>query len=178
VIRTRVGYAGGTTADPTYRSLGDHSEAIQIDYDPNQISFEELLDLFWESHNPTSRPFSQQYASLILYHDEEQERAAVQSRDQKAARLGGQIFTEIRPLTRFYLAEDYHQKYWLRQNSRLMEAFNAIYPGAADFVNSTAIARANGYAGGNLTLTDLVVILDELDLPPEQRQKLEEAISN
>lgn len=178
MIRTRVGYAGGTTADPTYRSLGDHSEAIQIDYDPNQISFEELLDLFWESHNPTSRPFSQQYASLILYHDEEQERAAVQSRDQKAARLGGQIFTEIRPLTRFYLAEDYHQKYWLRQNSRLMEAFNAIYPGAADFVNSTAIARANGYAGGNLTLTDLVVILDELDLPPEQRQKLEEAISN
>lgn len=178
MIRTRVGYAGGTTADPTYRSLGDHSEAIQIDYDPGQISYEELLEVFWNSHSPTSRPFSQQYASIILYHDEEQERAAIQSRDQETDRRGEQVFTEIRPLARFYLAEDYHQKYWLQQASGLMEAFSTIYPNSADFVNSTAVARANGYAGGNISLADFQAALDGLDLSPEMQKKLREAVSN
>jgi methionine-S-sulfoxide reductase len=172
-----VGYAGGTTADPTYRSIGDHSETIQIDYDPSRISYEELLEVFWDSHNSTSRPFSRQYASIILYHDEEQEQMAVQSRDQEAARRGEQIFTEIRPLNRFYLAEDYHQKYWLQQASEPMAAFRAVYPESADFVNSTAAARVNGYVGGNGSLASLQMALDELDLPPELQEMLLEAVS-
>ena len=68
MIRTRVGYAGGTTNNPTYRALGDHAETIQVDYDPTQISYEELLEAFWTSHSPTSRPWSRQYASIIFYH--------------------------------------------------------------------------------------------------------------
>ena len=171
-MRTRVGYAGGTTADPTYRSLGDHSETIQVDYDPGLISYEELLQVFWDSHSPTSRPYSQQYASVILFHDEEQERVATQSKEEESARRGEQMFTDIRPFSRFYLAEDYHQKYWLQQAPDLMEQFRTIYPDPADFVNSTAAARVNGYAGGNSTLAELQTALEGLDLPSEVQQKL------
>jgi peptide-methionine (S)-S-oxide reductase len=162
-----VGYAGGSTPDPTYRSIGDHSETIQIDYDPSQISYEDLLAVFWESHSPTSRPFSQQYASVILFHDQEQERLASQSKEQEAAKLGRQVFTEIRPFTEFYLAEDYHQKYWLQQAPDIMERLRVIYPDSADFVNSTAAARLNGFVGGNATLEELRASFDGLDLPPE-----------
>ncbi len=178
MVRTRVGYAGGAKPDPTYRSLGDHSETIQIDYDPAIISYEELLAVFWDSHSPTSRPFSQQYASIIFFHDEEQERLATQSKDQEPARRGEQVFTEIRPFTEFYLAEDYHQKYWLQQAPDLMEQFRTIYLDPADFVNSTAAARMNGYAGGNATAADLQPALAELDLSSEVQKKLLEIVSS
>ncbi len=173
-----MGYAGGTKADPTYRSLGDHSETIQIDYDPAIISYEELLAVFWNSHSPTSRPFSQQYASIIFYHDEEQEQLATQSRAQESARRGEQVFTEIRPFSEFYLAEDYHQKYWLQQAPDLMEQFRTIYPDTADFFNSTAAARMNGYAGGNSTAADLQSALAESGLSTEAQKKLLEIVSN
>ena len=106
MIRTRVGYAGGTMKNPTYHNLGDHTETIQIDYDPTQISYEELLDVFWDSHNPTSRPWSRQYMSIVFYHDEEQKRSAIETRDREGSRREGVIFTEIVPASQFYLAED------------------------------------------------------------------------
>lgn len=71
MIRTRVGYAGGSKENPTYYSLGDHSETIQIDYDPTQISYGQLLEVFWNSHNPTYEPWSRQYMSIIFYHSED-----------------------------------------------------------------------------------------------------------
>ena len=80
VIRTRVGYTGGTTVDPTYHDLGDHSETIQIDYDPTQVSYQALLDVFWNSHNPTTRSWSRQYASAVFYHSDEQKKLAMESR--------------------------------------------------------------------------------------------------
>jgi peptide-methionine (S)-S-oxide reductase len=176
-MRTRVGYAGGTKTAPTYRSLGDHSETIQIDYDPGQVSYEELLDLFWSSHGPTSRPWSQQYASVIFYHNEEQKRQAVETRDREAAKHDGQIYTEVVPFSEFYLAEDYHQKYRLQQVSELAKEFQTIYPDDEDFVNSTAAARVNGYVGGHGTLATLQAELDSLGLSPEAGQKLLEILS-
>jgi peptide-methionine (S)-S-oxide reductase len=177
VVRTRVGYAGGTKENPTYYSLGDHSETIQIDYDPTQISYEELLAVFWESHSPTGRPWSQQYASIIFYHDEEQRRLAMETRDGEASRLGQELYTEIAPFSRFYLAEDYHQKYRLQQVPELADAFRAIYPDAEDFVNSTAAARVNGYLAGYGTLEALQAEFDDLALSPEAKQKLLEIVS-
>lgn len=178
VVRTRVGYAGGTRQAPTYRSLGDHSETIQIDYDPAIVSYEELLEVFWASHSPTSRPFSQQYASAIFFHTEEQGRLATQSKEQEAAGQGKQLYTEIRPASEFYLAEDYHQKYWLQQAPDLMEEFQTIYPDASDFVNSTTAARMNGFVGGNATLPELKAALDETDLSSAARERLLEIASN
>jgi peptide-methionine (S)-S-oxide reductase len=172
VIRTRVGYAGGTMKDPTYHNLGNHSETIQIDYDPKQISYEELLQVFWDSHYPASRPWSRQYASIIFYHDEEQKRLATESREREATMYEGPIYTEIVPLTEFYLAEGYHQKYQLRSVPLLLEEFSAIYPDEADLVNSTAVTRANGYVGGNGTLDNLQAEIDKLGLSTKAKEYL------
>jgi methionine-S-sulfoxide reductase len=172
VVRTRVGYAGGTTENPTYYQLGDHAEAIQIDYDPTQISYEELLDVFWASHNPAGPASSRQYTSIIFYHNDEQKRLAVETKDREAARRGGQIYTEIVSASEFYLAEDYHQKYRLRQVRDLASEFNAIYQNDDDFVNSTAAARVNGYLGGHGALATLQAEIDDLGLSPAGRQKL------
>jgi peptide-methionine (S)-S-oxide reductase len=172
VIRTRVGYAGGTTKSPTYYNLGDHTETIQIDYDPAQISYAELLDVFWDSHSPTSRPWSRQYMSIVFYHDEEQRRLATETRDREEARRGRAIFTEIVPASQFYLAEDYHQKYRLRQVPEVEQVFRGMYPNNDDFVNSTAAARVNGHLGGYGTFEALETELESLDLSPEAEKKL------
>ena len=105
-MRTRVGYAGGTTASPTYRSIGDHSEAIQIDYDPEVLSYADLLDIFWSSHSCTVQPYSRQYASIVFYHDEEQRNLAIETRAAQEQALGRTVLTEIKLFESFYLAED------------------------------------------------------------------------
>ena len=83
MVRTRVGYAGGLKENPSYYGLGDHSETIQIDYAPTRISYQELLDVFWSSHNPQQRPWSTQYKSMILYHTDEQKRLAMETEHSK-----------------------------------------------------------------------------------------------
>jgi peptide-methionine (S)-S-oxide reductase len=155
VVRTRVGYAGGTTESPTYYNLGDHTETIQIDYDPTQISYEQLLEIYWDSHNPTVRPWSRQYMSIVFYHNNEQRELAMETKQSEEDSLGRQVYTEIIPFTEFYLAEDYHQKYYLQQSPELIEELAAIYPNFADFIDSTAVARINGYAGGHVTFQEL-----------------------
>jgi peptide-methionine (S)-S-oxide reductase len=172
VIRTRVGYTGGTTQDPTYRDLGDHSEAIQIDYDPTQITYQELLDVFWYSHNPTARAWSRQYASFIFYHSDEQKEIAIEAKERQAAKRGKEIVTEIVPASEFYLAEAYHQKYQLRRDGDLLAEFIAIYPDVADFVASTAAARVNGYLGGHGSLDALEDELGDLGLSPAASERL------
>lgn len=150
VVRTRVGYAGGLKRNPTYHDLGDHTETVQIDFDPTAIGYRQLLDVFWGSHNPCGRAYSRQYMSIVFYHDDEQKKAAEDTRRrQEAAR--GKIHTEIRPYDTFTYAEDYHQKYYL-QNSPSMEAFRALAP--SEFVASTAAARMNGVAGGHGSAED------------------------
>jgi peptide-methionine (S)-S-oxide reductase len=173
VIRTRVGYSGGAKKNPTYHDLGDHSETIQIDFDPAQISYEKLLDIFWKAHDPTSRSWSSQYRAALFFHNEEQKRAAYQSRDREAARIKGKIQTEVLPATDFYPAEDYHQKYYLRQDFVLGTEFRMTFPSERDFVNSTAAARVNGYLGGYGTPSALKEEIDQLGLSEAGRKKLQ-----
>ncbi len=155
MIRTRVGYAGGTTADPTYHDLGDHTESVQIDFDPEVISFEELLTIFWASHDPTTNSRSRQYRNVLFVHSEEQRGAAEASRSALALELGKWIETPIEPAGVFTRAEDYHQKYYLRHAGIVYEELAARYPEDRDLVDSTAAARLNGYLGGNGTLEQL-----------------------
>lgn len=152
--------------------MGNHTETIQIDYDPMVISYEKLLDVFWDSHNPASPVWSRQYMSIIFFHNEEQRRLAIESRDREQARIKGKIYTEMVPFTEFYLAEEYHQKYRLRGEEELMREFQAIYPNDADFVNSTAAARINGYLDGYGTLEGLQKELPGLGLSPAAGKKL------
>ena len=149
MIRTRVGYAGGKAPHPTYRNLGDHTETIQIDYDPRIISYAELLEIFWQEHQPTARPWSRQYASLILYNGEEQKDAAQKSKAKLAESKNQTVYTIIAPLEIFYPAEDYHQKYYLRSEPLLARELLAHFPDPVDFRNSAAVSRVNGYLAGS-----------------------------
>jgi peptide-methionine (S)-S-oxide reductase len=172
VIRTRVGYAGGTKKYPTYHHLGDHTEAVQIGYDPTKTSYEKLLDVFWGSHNPAQRSWSRQYMSIIFFHNDGQRRLAIETREREATRRKGKIFTEIVPATEFYPAEAYHQKYHLRQEPDLMKEFNVMYPKDSDFINSTAAARVNGYLDGYGAIDTLQTELDSYGLSPAANKRL------
>ncbi len=173
MVRTRVGYAGGTSRNPTYHNLNGHSETIQIDYDPERISFETLLDIFWHSHNPEQPSWSRQYASIIFYHNAEQKRAAEEIKfHREEDRRKVKLFTEILPYREFYLAEDYHQKYWLQQNRALSGEFERIYPDFKNVINSTAAARVNGIIGGYGTLNGTVEELSSYGLSAEANKTL------
>ncbi len=167
-----MGYAGGKKANPTYHSLGDQTESIEIVYDPKVVSYEDLLKVFWASHSPEQRPFSRQYASLILYHNEEQRKLATASKAREEATRKARLYTEIIPAGTFWPAEDYHQKYYLRSHRDLLREFQAIYPKEADFVASTAVARVNAYVSGNGTAAQLKEELPRLGLSPEGERRL------
>ena len=171
VVRTRVGYCGGTTSAPTYHNIGDHSETLQVDYDPAKLSYDDLLAVFWTTHDPTSRSWSRQYMSAIFYGNEAQKQVALRS---KAAyeQAHDKVHTEIAPLGAFHIAEDYHQKYYLRSTPALMKEFAAFYPNAADFTASTAAARVNGYLDGCGSLSDVKAALPSLGLPSQAEQFL------
>jgi len=168
VVRTRVGYAGGTSTHPTYHDLDGHSETVQIEFDPTRISYEKLLDIFWHSHNPEVRPWSWQYASIIFYHDLEQERLAEETKFHiEEAHRKVKIYTQIMHYTDFYLAEDYHQKYWLQRSPEIFDEFRRIYPNFQDIVNSTAAARVNSILGGHASMDVTMAELSTYGLSPE-----------
>jgi len=172
VVRTRVGYAGGSVGNPNYYNLDGHSETIQIDYDPTKITYEELLAIFWDSHNPPSSSWSRQYMSIVFYHNDQQRELAVLSKERVEARLGYNVVTEITPFSKFYLAEDYHQKYYLRQEPVLVKELSIIYPDISEFIDSTAVARVNGYVGGYGYLPTLDEELSSLGFSVTGRNKL------
>ncbi|HLG41586.1 MAG TPA: peptide-methionine (S)-S-oxide reductase MsrA [Chitinophagaceae bacterium] len=123
VISATSGYTGGTVANPTYKQVctGEtgHAEALQIVYDPKKISFDELLEVFWETHDPTTlnrqgNDVGTQYRSGIFYHNEEQKQKAEKYKEKldKSGAFDNPVVTEITPFTRFYTAENYHQQYF------------------------------------------------------------------
>lgn len=148
IYRTRAGYTGGRKLNPTYRSLGNHTEAMQVDFDPSQISYEEIVDMVWQGHNPTRPAWSAQYMSAFWYENKAQLEVIEATSELQAKQYGQQIQTPILPLETFYIAEDYHQKYSLQKYRGLMKKFNGMYPTFSDFLNSTAAARLNGFVAG------------------------------
>ena len=172
MIRTRVGYAGGTTKNPTYHHLGDHTETLQLDYDPAVITYAELLTVFWDSHSPERSAWSRQYMAAAFYHNEMQLEAIEASRAKIASEIKREIKTEVLPFTGFTLAEDYHQKHALRRNSQMLEEFRAMYPKSEDLVASTAAARVNGYLAGYGECDRLKREIDALGLSLEGSRKL------
>jgi len=177
VIRTAVGYAGGTSSNPTYHDLGDHSETVRIEFDPRQVSYQELLTVFWESHDPTYQVWSRQYRNAVFTLTESQREQAEASRNRLAARYREKIVTAIEPAGTFYLAEDYHQKYLLRQADSIFHDLQAAYPEAKELTASTAAARLNGYLGCSGDPDVLQREIGELGLSPAMQQRLIEYVS-
>ncbi len=126
VTSTAVGYMGGTTDNPTYEEVCSdrtgHAEVVHIHFDPGVVSYEQLLDLFWELHDPTTRnrqgpDVGSQYRSAVLYHDQQQQHAALVSKEalQTSGKYSRPVVTEITPATTFWRAEEYHQQYFERR---------------------------------------------------------------
>lgn len=122
VKSTRVGYIGGNTPNPTYQDVctgqTDHAEAVEVSFDPNEVSYDELLSTFWQKHNPTTLnrqgpDVGTQYRSAIFFHNPEQERQAQASKAalENSGRFVNKVVTEIVPAGVFYPAEEYHQQY-------------------------------------------------------------------
>jgi len=132
VVKTTVGYTGGHMKDPTYHHVCSdatgHAEAIEIEFDPKKVSYEELLNKFWEIHDPTSYhkqgpDVGSQYRAAIFYHNEKQKQAAAKSKEklQKSEKYGNKkIVTEIVKASAFYPAEEYHQKYFEKHKLQKM----------------------------------------------------------
>ncbi|GAB0090151.1 peptide methionine sulfoxide reductase [Sergentomyia squamirostris] len=147
VLRTRVGYSGGTTINPLYRNIGDQTEVIEIEYDPKRITYNQLLDLFWNNHEyGLCTKIKRQYASLIIYHTDEQKEIAEKSlHEEREKRAPEEITTEILPSGIFYPAEDYHQKYRLQTHKELTKSLGID---SRLLQTSHVAARLNGYLVG------------------------------
>ena len=128
VISATSGYAGGATENPTYEQVCSHdtghAEVVEVEFDPAQVSYEHLLDVFWSNHNPTTRnrqgpDVGSQYRSVVFYHSPEQKATAEKKMEEldKSGRFPRPIVTQIEPAPPFYRAEEYHQQY-LRKHAR------------------------------------------------------------
>ncbi len=177
MIRTRVGYAGGLKDNPDYHHIGDHTETVQVDYDPQHITYAQLLEIFWQNHDPTSQSWSRQYKHAVFTHDEQQTRLAIESKTELEKKIGRTVKSEIAPLNTFTLAENYHQKYILKQHYGLNAEMSRIYPIDRDFVDSTAVARLNGYASGHGNRDQLAREIDSLGLTDAGKKALADMLN-
>jgi hypothetical protein len=156
--------------------MGDHTETVQIDYDPAKISYRELLDAFWTGHDPTRRNWYRQYASIIFTHTAEQRRLAEETKAKVAKERGSTVHTEIVPYRGFTLAENYHQKHSLQMFPEFEEELRKAYPAPEDFIASTAVARVNGYLGGEGSYPALLKEIDGLGLSPPSKDALRDLV--
>lgn len=124
------------------------------------LSYEDILQIFWDNHNPTVKSWSKQYRAVIFFHNSEQEKAALASKEAVEKKLKVPVYTDILPFNGFYLAEDYHQKYYLQSQRDLSTEIKAYYEDFKGFTDSTAAARLNGYVAGYV---DVELLLKELD---------------
>ena len=126
VKSTKVGYSGGWLKNPSYTlvctSMTGHAEAVQVEFDPKEVSYSELLGIFWSSHDPTTSnrqgfDIGTQYRSSIFFHSKEQEKLAIESKEklEKSGKFKSRIVTQIVPASEFWPAEEYHQKYLMKK---------------------------------------------------------------
>lgn len=163
VVRTRAGYAGGLKQNPDYHSVGDHAEAVEVEYNPSMISFEQLLKVFWANHDPT-QIFGQgpdvgpQYRSVVFTQDDEEAAVAAKSKAAEQNKLPqSEVVTEIQSMGVFYLAEAEHQKFELRRKPQLFQLLGDISD--EDLTSSVLATKLNGYAA-NLCPPNMKKLLD------------------
>ncbi len=171
-----MGYAGGGSADhPTYTSIGDHIETVLVEFDPEIVSYRQLLEIFRSLHDPTRRPWARQYASALMPLGGGQLREATEFLSQLEQELG-QLQTLVLPDARFYSAEDYHQKYYLQQHPVIFRSLSRSYQTFDQLVDSPLAARINGYLGGFGSIADLTGEIEQLGLSQEAAGALLEAV--
>ena len=149
-----------------------------MDYNPEEITYEELLLMFFDNHSPEHNISARQYASVIFYQDEKQLEAATKVLVQEQEKRGIKLYTQILPYEKIYLAEAYHQKYYMQQVDLLKNDIKMHYMNFKDFVDSTAAARINGYVKGVGTVEQLAMEIDLLGLSEKGKKRLIEIVDS
>jgi len=151
-VRTRVGYSGGKQPKADYHDLKDHTETLQIQFDPTVVTYRQLLEIFWSSHDYVT-PIKKQYKSVIFYLDDEQKAEAEatfklveEGKLGNPEHKGKPVLTVIEPATQFHVAEVYHQKYQLQCNHEVIKHLR--YTSVHDITEDPVAARLNGYLAG------------------------------
>jgi len=157
--------------------MKDYTETVRVEFDPQVISYRRLLELFWESHDPTYDSSLRQYRNAVFYTSEQQRIEAEESREDLKQERKRPILSAIERAGIFYPAEDYHQKYYLQKVDLLFREIKQIYPGNEDFTASTAAARINGYLGCFADPEDFKANIDLLGLSTESRNYLVEYVT-
>lgn len=161
--------------------MGDHTEAISIDYDPKVVTYDQLLTQFWNAHRCDMNNSSQQYMNAVFYQNETQRKLAEASRAKQAERLDisiSDVKTAILPVNQFTYAENYHQKYYLTRHSDIREFLSKTYPDSKSLADSTVATRLNAYLGSGIR-KDWKIFLKELPsygLPENLQQRLEKMV--
>jgi len=171
VVRTRIGYCGGSTPSPTYRAISDYAETTQIEFDPAKTTYEELLREFFDGHNAFGFA-SKQYSSIIFYHSDAQKVAAEAALTACEKEHGRRPSTTIHPAGTFYTGEHYHSKYYLQRFPEMCDALLALegQPGlrliSTDALgDSPILTKFNGYVGSNGTRADFEKDLLRFKIP-------------
>ena len=170
VVATASGYAGGAKADPTYRALGNHTETVEVTFDLDELSYEDLLAVFFEHHDSTRRSWKRQYRSALFVLDEDQAATARRAKAERNEHVDAEVRTAVERVDRFHLAEGYHQNHRLRQFEAFERVYAERYPETADFARSTAASRVNGYLAGHGPSEQLKREIGTLGLPTEELQ--------
>lgn len=158
VVRTKVGYAGGSTMNPTYKEMGDHTETVQIEFDDLILPYEEIVRLFWDQHNPSNINCynGRQYQSLLFHHDAEQ-KAVIDAELERRQREGlGRPDTEILPYADFHPAEERHQKYYVKRYPNAVAALENLSGSGSESGDGRSDGRGDGH-GDDAAWTDTTI---------------------
>lgn len=174
-MRTRTGYAGGQSTNPNYQNVGFHSEVIEIDYDPSQISYEALVNLFFESHNATSKPYYQRVKSLLFYRNEVEMKSAqkiIEQQKQIAVQKGLLVYTELKPYEVFYLAEPEHQLKALKAEVSLYSELVEMFGDENNLQNSILASKLNGFLYGFGSKSEIESVLSQSGLSEASKSRI------
>nr|WP_243150737.1 peptide-methionine (S)-S-oxide reductase [Clostridium sporogenes] len=172
VVKTYVGYTGGNTLLPTYNSMGDHLETLEIYYDSSKITFENLLMVFQKNHNYTVRPNLLQYNSAIFYNNEIEKEVCLIWKTNKGDELNKEILTNISPIKKFYYAEFYHQKYYVQLEPVIMSNLRSMFSTGNDLISSPLCHKLNAYLGGYNTFKNLNKEIKDFNLSQDSKNRL------
>lgn len=174
ILQTRVGYSSGEEKNPTYENIKDHSECVEILYDSNVIKYKDLLKILKSTYNSSYASVMKQYASIIFYQEEEEKKEAIEF----LASLKKPNFTQIKKMSDFYLAENYHQKYYLQLNKELFKDIRSNFNSYEEALFSKTSSRINGYLTGKGNLKLFLSQEKELKISDKMKIRLKNIVES
>jgi len=178
VLRTRVGYSGGDLTQPSYDNLGNHVEIFEVDYDPDLISYADLVELYFVFYDASMRPISQRVKPVIYYRTDEEYTMATKIKQVIEAQSEDGIFAVIEPFEIFYLAEAKHQLSYLKQETSLYGEISQIFENDDQLILSILASKLNGFIPGYGNPEELAAIIEDSGLSQQSMHRIDEILAS